>query len=80
MTEQFIKLALGILLAIFHQRIADFILEQDYAVAALLHTRGLPAPAPPRRSVVHNLYFYLGISVALFQIYRIWLLVPVSGR
>lgn len=78
--EQFVKLGAGILIALFHQRLADFILEQDYAVAALLHTRGLRVPAPPRRSFVCNLYFFLGISIALFQLYRIWLMAGPAAK
>ncbi len=74
MGEEILKLGCGLLLAFFHQPIADFILEQDYQLAALLNTRGLRAPAPPRRSTAHTFYFLIGICIALFELWRIWLL------
>lgn len=80
MLEEFLKLGCGILLAWFHRPIADFILEQDYALAALLHTKGLRTPALPRRSTAHTIYFLLGIFVAVLEMWRIWVLVSALPR
>ncbi len=76
MIEDILKLAVGILLAIFHRPIGDFFLETEYAFAALIHSRGLRALPLPRRGTVHDLYFGLGLFIAIFQIGRIWLLLP----
>lgn len=73
MLMEFIKLMAGLLLAFFHQPIADYILQRDLVFVALLRQRGLSFPAMTQ-AFARNVYFTLGIFVASFQIVRIWLL------
>lgn len=68
------RLVIGLAIAFFHRPIADFMLEQETSLVVLFRQRGLVLPSVPRRSTVHTLYFLTGIGIALFEIFRIWLL------
>jgi hypothetical protein len=73
------RLALGILIALFHRPIADFIIGQERALVVMFRQRGVPLPAVPTTDTVRNVYFGLGIGLALFEILRIWMLLhPLS--
>ena len=69
------RLVIGLAIAFFHRPIADFMLEQETSLVVLFRQRGLMVPSVPRRSTVHTLYFLTGISIALFEGARIWLLI-----
>jgi hypothetical protein len=73
MLPDMLRLFLGIALALLHRPIADFILSQEYALAGLFRQRGIPVPAPPSTETLRNLYFALGIALALVSLGRIWL-------
>jgi hypothetical protein len=60
------------MLALLHRPIADFILTQEYALAGLFRQRGIRVPAPPTTETFRNLYFLLGIALALVSMVRIW--------
>lgn len=68
------RLALGLLIALFHRPIADFILRQEEGMVVLLRSRGVPLPNVPSRTTAHNLYFALGMVVAVISLLRVWLL------
>jgi len=68
------RLLLGLGIALFHKQLADFIFEQDRSLTAMFRQRGVSLPFGPTREVARNLYFCIGISVALVEIGRIWLL------
>ena len=68
------RLGVGLLIALFHKPIADWILYQEEMVVAAVRSRGLPYPLPPRRETARNLYFLTGLSVAIIQLARIWTL------
>ncbi len=68
------KLVFGLLVALFHQPLADFITEQDRTLVAAARSRGLFLPAVPSPKVCRNLYFSVGIFVALYELLRIWTL------
>jgi hypothetical protein len=72
MLSDFLRLALGVTLALLHRPIADFILSQEYALAGLFRQRGIQVPAPPTTETIRNLYFLLGIALALISLGRIW--------
>jgi hypothetical protein len=74
MTLEFARLAVGLLVALFHQPLADFITEQDRAVVAVARRRGLLLPNVPSAKSCRNFYFSLGIFVALYELLRIWTL------
>lgn len=70
------RLALGLAIAAFHRPIADFIFLHEQQLTALFRQRGVPLPAPLSRGAMQNLYFGLGIFVALFEMARIALGLP----
>ena len=74
MLLELVRLVLGLILAMFHRPVSDFILEQDRALAGLVRSRGIPIPAPLTTETSRTLFFLLGIGVALAQIARIYLI------
>lgn len=74
MLLEFFRLAVGLLVALFHRPLADFIAEQDRAVVAIARRRGLLLPEVPSARICRNLYFCLGIFVAVYELLRIWTL------
>ena len=72
MLLEFTKLMVGLLIALFHQPIADYIMEHERTLVMLLHQRGLQAPAIITQSMARNIYFSVGLFVASFQILKIW--------
>lgn len=72
MLLDFTRVLLGLTIALFHVKVADFLCEQDQQFAALLRQRGLPVPGALPKNVAHTLFFLLGIGVALFGLGRIW--------
>ncbi len=65
------RLFLGLLIAAFHARIADFILDREDSLVLAFRERGVRLPAPISRKTAHNLYFSLGILIALIELLRL---------
>jgi hypothetical protein len=74
MILEFARLVLGLLIALFHQPLADFITEQDRVVVAVARRRGLLLPEVPSARICRNFYFSVGIFIALYELLRIWTL------
>jgi hypothetical protein len=74
MMIEFTRLGVGLLIAFFHQPLADFILKQDRAMAAVARRHGLSLPDVPSTNTCRNFYFGVGIFVALYELLRIWML------
>ena len=74
MVFEITRLFLGLLMAAFHRPIADFVLEHERALVVMLRQRGLMVPAAPTRNTAHNIYFLIGVSIAAFEIARIFML------
>jgi hypothetical protein len=68
-----VGLGLGLAIAVFHRPIADFMLHQERALAALFYTRGLPRPPLPTQTQSRNMYFALGVVLAVIEVGRLWL-------
>lgn len=68
------RLLLGLLIAFFHAPVADFLSKQDEALVVMFRRRGITVPDTMRRETAHNLFFSMGIIVAMYEIARIWLL------
>lgn len=68
------KLALGLMIALFHRPLADWILEQDRQLVALARQRGVPLPGVPSAETARSFYFWVGIFVAVYEMLRIWTL------
>ena len=66
------RLALGLALALLHRPIADFMLQQEYMIAGVFRQRGVSVPAPPTTETLRNVYFGLGIFLAVVAMGRIW--------
>ncbi len=68
------RLVLGLLIAFFHRPLADFIGDQDRQLVTLFRRRGVEVPDTMQRETAHNLFFFMGIIVAMVELARIWLL------
>jgi hypothetical protein len=66
------RLVLGLLVALFHRPIADFILTREHALDSFFRSRGVHLPSPPSQAAAQNIYFGLGIFISLFSIASIW--------
>jgi hypothetical protein len=72
MLLEFTRLMIGLFIAVFHCRIADFIFQYEEAFAATARQRGLPLPMPPRAETLRTIYFFIGVVVVLLELGRIW--------
>jgi hypothetical protein len=66
------RLLLGLLMAACHQRIADFVLERERSLVLKVRERGVPLPAALSTETARNLYFGIGIFIALVELLRIY--------
>lgn len=73
MYMEFARVLIGLAIALFHAQVADFLREQDQALAISFRQRGVPLPGALPRQAAHNLFFSLGILLALFSLVRIWM-------
>ncbi len=74
MPIELLRLGLGLLIALFHRPIADYVLEQERCLVIAFRQRGIPLPPTPTTETTRNIYFALGISLALIELARIWYL------
>lgn len=73
MPFEFTRVLFGLTLALFHVQVADFLRKQDLALSAAFRERGIPLPDALPKQAAQNLFFLLGVSVALFSLARIWM-------
>ena len=66
------RLMMGLVLAAFHRPIADFIVEQDRTLTALVRRGGVNLPQGFSLETSRTVFFFLGILVALAQMARIY--------
>lgn len=74
---EIMRLGLGLLIAAFHRQIADYVMPHERQLVALFRSRGVPLPDVVKESTAYNVYFTLGILVALVEIIRIYLMLHV---
>jgi hypothetical protein len=67
------RLLLGVAIAVFHRPLAIMIMQQERVLDGYFRSRGVQLPAPPSDSTAQNLYFVIGIFIALIESGRIWL-------
>jgi hypothetical protein len=65
------RLFLGFLIAGFHARIADFIMERERVLLLALRRYGIEIPVMLTRTTAQNLYFSFGILIVLIQLLRL---------
>jgi hypothetical protein len=73
------RLALGLMIAFFHRPIADFMLAQERSLVIMFRQRGVPVPATPTTETGRNIYFTIGIGLAMLEMVRIWMMLHPSG-
>ncbi len=59
------------LIAGFHAPIADFIVEREDSLILAFRQRGVELPTAISRKTAQNIYFSLGISIAVIQLLRL---------
>ena len=69
------RLGLGLLIAGFHEQIADFVMPHERQLVALFRSRGVPLPDVPKESTAYTVYFSLGIFIALYEIVHIYFMI-----
>jgi hypothetical protein len=74
MLMEIARLTLGLLMALFHRPVADFMLERERSLVITLRQRGLPVPAAPTQETARTMYFCIGIFMAAWELARIWLM------
>jgi hypothetical protein len=83
MIAEITRLTLGLLIALFHRPLADFMLRQERVLVVIFRQRGVPYPATPTTETSRNVYFGIGILLAMYQLVRIWMLLhptaPISA-
>lgn len=67
-------LFLGLSMALFHRPLADFMHEQERAIDFVFRSRGLRLPPPLSKTMARDVYFALGIAVALLEAGRLLML------
>jgi len=72
MLLEFTRLTIGLFIAVFHCRIADFIFQYEEAFATTAQQRGFPLPMPPKAETLRTIYFFIGVIVVLLELARIW--------
>ncbi len=75
MLTEITRLALGLLISLFHKPLSDYIVAQDQALVVLARQRGVNLPEAPKQETVRNLYFCVGIFVASYELFRIWTMI-----
>jgi hypothetical protein len=73
MLMQFSRVLLGLVIALFHAPLADFLRKQDCELADTLRARGIAFPGGLPEEASRTIFFGFGIAVALFSLARIWL-------
>ena len=66
------RLIMGLVLAAFHRPVADFIVQQDRLLTALVRRGGVNLPTGFSLETSRTVFFFLGILVALAQMARIY--------
>ena len=72
MLLEFTRMAMGLFIAVFHCRIADFIFQYEEMFATTARQRGLPLPMPPKAETLRTIYFLIGVLVVLLELGRVW--------
>ncbi|HET8666824.1 MAG TPA: hypothetical protein VFM10_02520 [Terriglobales bacterium] len=78
MYPEFLKIVVGLALMLFHQPVADYMIEQERALVLIFRQRGVPVPAAPTTETGRNIYFAIGTFIVTFQIFRIFLLLRAA--
>jgi len=75
MLLEFSRLLAGVLILLFHRRIADFMQTQERTVLVVFRQRGVRLP-DLTNAAARNVYFCLGLFICCYQMFRIWTTLP----
>jgi hypothetical protein len=67
------RLVLGALILCFHKQIADFILEHERRLVAMLSQKGIFIPELPSQELTRDLYFSIGVIFCVICVVRLWM-------
>jgi hypothetical protein len=73
MAVEVIRLLLGLSLAWFHAPVADFMIDRERSLVVRFRQPVLGMVIPGRETA-RNLYFGMGIGMAMVELIRIWIL------
>jgi hypothetical protein len=73
MLMEFMRVLLGLAIALCHVPLADFLRKQDCELADALRARGIAFPGGLPQEASRILFFVFGIAIALFTLARICL-------
>lgn len=74
MLTEWLRLALGLIIIVFHRPIADWILIREHQLADQLNRRGWRLPTFPNTETAHTVYFCFGAVLCVFALTRIYFL------
>ncbi|HLI62524.1 MAG TPA: hypothetical protein VKV05_03935 [Terriglobales bacterium] len=66
------RLLLGLAIAACYRAIADFVVEREHSLLVAFRRRGVPLPPAMSQQTARNVYFGIGIFVAVFELLRIY--------
>jgi hypothetical protein len=66
------RLLLGLAIAACYRHIADFVVEREHSLVMAFRQRGVPRPPAMSQHTARNVYFGIGIFVALVELLRIY--------
>jgi hypothetical protein len=69
------KLAVGLVLLIFHRPFAEFAIAHDRAVMVLFAQRRLRLPQLST-ATAYNIYFGAAVFICAVELVRIWMMLP----
>ena len=79
MFNEITRLALGLLIALFHRALADFMFRQERVLVVMFRQRGVPYPAAPTTETMRTIYFGIGTFLAMYELVRIWALLQPAA-
>jgi hypothetical protein len=72
MPVELARLLLGLLIAACYRHIADFVVEHEHSLVVEFRRRGVPLPPAMSQNMARNVYFGIGMFVALLELLRIY--------
>lgn len=76
MMLEFSRLAVGLLILVFHRQIADYVMHHERLLVGLFRARGVMVPDTPSTETARNIYFGIGLFIVLVEMARIWMTLP----
>jgi hypothetical protein len=72
MITELARLAIGLLLLIFHRQVASWILKREERLAQVMAAKGWHVPSFPSEKTIHDVYFILAVFICCFSLAQLW--------